>query len=1027
MGEHTTTFRLAVGILIGLLVVATIGQSTIPPLTEPVMPSESGVAGVLGDSLAVWNDDFSDTSKIQTELSYNYVVDTGNGTVSMCDTYPVWSDPSFTRMKPLAITNSGDDVLYDYVVELDVYYDSDMQSDFDDLRFVDENGVALSYWIGDRVEGESAKAWVLLPEIPAADTVTVYMFYGKPSAVDAGDFDMIFSWEDRTDPDVMISFKAPEEGAWDSDVDYGEGRFLVAWEERVGPEDINLPGIPNYERTIYSVIHGRSYNIDGDDPDPDPNLDLDIDISNPNSMSYHAENPSIAYGAGKFFVVWEQNPANDVLSRYNSDILGAFVYPDGTVERLSTPICSHLAGQFDPHVAFDSYYERFIVVWEDSREDSTNYNVYGRIYRPNGNAFSEFCITDELRNQGDPWVCSDSLGHFMVVHDDGVDPVEGPFSLYGRRLQANTGEQIGTKLYLATGNTLTDYIFPSVSYNEETERYLVTWNDADISQDPSDRSSYDGNIWGKVLDADGATVVDNFIIQPGTSYIRTDVVPFFSTMFFVSYDGIVGSHSDIWGKLVSSQGVLLTDELMISDGSSQNVDWNNLATGENRIFATWEDERDSLSDYADAFGNVWTLMQEVGSEDISYTFGYERELITEAVLVSESIDPGSHFVEWYEFDADFVMPAGHIEFDILDEDGTSVIEPNVDPKQDISNITELPIRLRATFTRTVPSDTPVLYNWNVSWYMWNDTEPPITEILFDPALPDGENGWYVSPINITLIATDVDSPPENVTTYYEINQFGVDIYDPELPPVISTEGSNNSIVFWSADNAGNTEEPQHYDRIQLDTIAPTVTILQPPAVVPPGMVQINGSITEYSSGSGLHELVLMVNNEEVLRRNLSGFSEWFDWNFTAEVGESYDIHVMVSDTAGNIGQDRAQVLASDRGIYEAGYVYLFDTDKIGPVSLLKDMNLAVAINYDTLYVLLPAYDANASWVQFVATQRFLGDSFVCIDDNLTDGCTCEFSLPWGMYELSAYVYDADDEELSHTVLVTKILVVLIPS
>jgi len=38
----------------------------------------------------------------------------------------------------------------------------------------------------------------------------------------------------------MISFKAPAEGAWDPDVEYGANRFLVTWEERLGPQFINI-------------------------------------------------------------------------------------------------------------------------------------------------------------------------------------------------------------------------------------------------------------------------------------------------------------------------------------------------------------------------------------------------------------------------------------------------------------------------------------------------------------------------------------------------------------------------------------------------------------------------------------------------------------------------------------------------------------------------------------------------------------------------------------------------------------------
>ena len=135
---------------------------------------------------------------------------------------------------------------------------------------------------------------------------------GIPTRVNQSNFASIFSWRERTSPDVMVSFKAATEGAWDPDVDIWANRFLVTWEERLGPEDINAP-LPHYERTIPGVIHGRSYNTHGGNPVPDNNSD--IDVSDPWKQHVSCGKPSNAFGAGKFFVVWEQNPANQPLQR----------------------------------------------------------------------------------------------------------------------------------------------------------------------------------------------------------------------------------------------------------------------------------------------------------------------------------------------------------------------------------------------------------------------------------------------------------------------------------------------------------------------------------------------------------------------------------------------------------------------------------------------------------------------------------------------------------------------------------------
>lgn len=1020
MGEHKN-WKILYILSIALLVTATAGQAFIGADRE----SFGWIGEPIDGSLAVWEDDFLDESGIEIAMSYNYVIDINQGIVFMRDTYDVWTDPEFTRMKPIEISNTGVDTLYDYVLDLTVYYDLDMQPDFDDLRFVDEQGINLYYWIGERIENESANVLVLVPEIPAGQNITIYMFYGNPSAEDESNFDMIFTWQDRTDPDVMISFKAVEEGAWDPDVEYGGGRFLVAWEERIGPEDLPL----DMERTLPSVIHGRTYNSDGGDPYPTGNDD--IDISDPGSSSYHAENPSIAFSedSEKFFVVWEQNPAEIIDDRYKSDIMGALVNVNGDVEDpfIIDAYASGQFGHFDPHVTYDRQSNRFFVVWEDATQGVDDYNIYGKMYDPYGTPIgSRRDVATDPHCQCEPWVYSDNQGHFIVVYEDGDDPVIGPFSLYAKRFDFN-GNPVGSEITIAEGEPDTDYIFPAVSYNTQTDRYFVTWNDGDISVDPDDRDNYDGNIWGKILDNDGTTVTDNFIVQPGERYIRTDVVPYFNTMFFVSYDGTVGDHRDIWGRLLSSDGDILTDELMISDGSSLNIDWNNLAVGEGRIFATWEDERDVMSDYADAFGNVWAINQSAGSPDISYEFGYERELITVAVLTSTVIDPGEEFVEWHEFDALYSTPIGHIQFDIINEEGTEVIMEGIDPKEDISNITELTFRLRSTFTRTVPSDTPVLDKWNVSWYMWNDTEPPWTEIEFDPQDPNGENGWYITPITFYLTAHDNDTAPENITTYYKINGGETEIYDPENPPVISSERPDNWVEFWSVDSAENEELPHNIvEEIKIDASDPSVNILKPSELVGPGKVKINGTVIEYTSGSGVERLIIKINDEDVFDSIVEGHTVWFEWNFTAELGEAYDLHIIAYDYAGNEGHDRRQITVSDKGIYEAGYIYVFENPKIGPRPVLASLDFAVAIDHDNLYVLLDnMLDDNASSVEFVAKQRFLGREFTCFDTNLSDGCFCDFDIPIGLYEIKAYVYDEEEKEIANHLLVSKLLVILL--
>jgi len=1018
MGEKKTKIALCVLTLL-ILTTATIGQGLLQYNHASNYDISSFDLG-RGGSVQVWQDDFHNGSKIDSSLSQHVVVNTTAGTVSMENTYPAWIDPTFTRMKPISLLNSGQETFQNYDVNITVLYDTDMQSDFDDLRFTNNIGTQLPFFTTSKINSISCEVLVKIP-ILIPGLTTIYMFYGNPSATSQSSFASIFSWRDRTRPDTMVSFKATTEGAWDPDVTFGANRFLVTWEERLGPEDINLP-LLHYERTIPGVIHGRSYNADGQDPVPTNNSD--IDISDPLISTYHAENPCNAFGDGKFFVVWEENPANQPLNRYEADIKGALVTPAGGVS-LRFTICSVAGSQFDPQVAYDSFSNRFLVVWADARNGGV-FDVRGRLYYSTGYPIGDdFSIAYEVNYQGNPWVSSDNNGHFFIVFEDGPDGAIGPFSLYAYRYDSN-GNRIGSRITIAVGSETTDYIFPAVSYNPQIERFFVTWNDGDVSVDPTSRDSYDGNIWGKILSKTGSVVKNNYIIEPGSSFIRTDSAPYFGTMFFVSYDGTISGNRDVYGRMIAGDGTVMTSRQDLSDGSSQNVDWNDVAVGADRILVTWEDERDLVSQYADVFQYVWRSVQTFGSTNITYSISAEKELITEAQLMSVPIQP-EMFREWRQFFFfESVPSACTIVYDIMDQSGTVTLKDDVQNGENVSDINTSAVRLHATFTRVSPQISPSLDKWNISALVGNDLYPPSTEITLDPAAPNGNNEWYTTPVMVTFTVIDIDSDPENITTYYNINGFGVEIYNQSSPPFISTNRPDNYIEYWSNDSV-NEELPHHrVDGIKIDTTVPMVTLHTPPDIIPAGSTTINGSATDYSSSSGIDNVRISINEEVVDNTSFHGASQiWFEWKFTADLGETYDLYVEVWDMAGNKIEDRKTVLCTDHGMYDTGYIYLFDNPKLGPVQLLVTLGLSVAVTYDTLYVILPGVTSDVAYVNFVATQVFLKKDFFFEDRNLSDGCSAELLIPLGIYQIKAFTYDDQNNQLEEYTIITKMLIITI--
>ncbi len=126
-----------------------------------------------------------------------------------------WYDTSWSHRVPVTISNSGSG-LTAYQVRVDVTYDSDMQPDFNDIRFVDSDGsTLLSYWRESYTASTSAIFWVKVPSVPSGSK-TIYMYYGNAAASSASDGDATFvffddfsgdlsKWNVHIDTDVAIT------------------------------------------------------------------------------------------------------------------------------------------------------------------------------------------------------------------------------------------------------------------------------------------------------------------------------------------------------------------------------------------------------------------------------------------------------------------------------------------------------------------------------------------------------------------------------------------------------------------------------------------------------------------------------------------------------------------------------------------------------------------------------------------------------------------------------------------------------
>ena len=724
--------------------------------------------GTLGFAEGYWDDEFNDDSKIDDNppgdgQSDNYVV--GGGVVKMTDTYTAWDDPAFTKMKIITVTNNAGSQLDDYALEMTVNYDSDMQPDYEDLRFRHENapGEQLSHWI-ESYTGSSANVWVNIPTLPTGSS-EIYMLYGNSAAEDDSDFSGIFSdWDEEWSGDEKITLHSEHEGTWDPDVEYGGGEFLIAWEE-------GQAWYPPYTYGYKQEIRASMYQPDG------TRVVNDKLVYKDNSVYYRNENPSIAYGGGNFFVAWERYGTQADPDPSTMDIYARTVQRSGSELTLGSVInvCTQNNIQADANVEFDSVNNRFLVVWEDARQGTSNYNIYGQLYSTSGTPVGgEKTISSASDSQCEPWVAFDSINErYCIVWEEGETPNDGPFDIWFGLFDKNVNP-IGSPTKLADGNSNTDYNFPCVCFNSQTEEYLVTWNEGDISEEV-----WRGDVWAHIIDSDGDTVKDNFVLSEG-SYIRTDIEIYpmteFDNPYIVTYD----NGNVIYGKLVSANGIGGDTDYLFSVDTDADGDWANIGVYNGKVFVAWEDVREPYPQqydfFPDVFGNIFEEVTQSGLS-VSTSFGSEIDIVLTAHVTSVKITKPSDDY-WDDFDA--IFTGNDISYSILHGTSGDTLMEDVQPGDGIGSLTTNSIRLMATFTRTAPSSSPELDYWKVTWI---ENDSPNT-----PSNPDPSNGEDDVEVDTDLSWTCSDPDGDDLTydVYFGANSnpplaaSGIDetTYDP---------------------------------------------------------------------------------------------------------------------------------------------------------------------------------------------------------------------------------------------------------
>lgn len=108
-----------------------------------------------------------------------------------------WFDTDWTARKRVRIENEDATTYATTAVKVQVTYDSDMQSDFEDLRFTETDGVTeVPYWIERYTDSTSADVWVQVLDLPSDGQSNLFMYYGNVVATTTSSSTLVFNASD---------------------------------------------------------------------------------------------------------------------------------------------------------------------------------------------------------------------------------------------------------------------------------------------------------------------------------------------------------------------------------------------------------------------------------------------------------------------------------------------------------------------------------------------------------------------------------------------------------------------------------------------------------------------------------------------------------------------------------------------------------------------------------------------------------------------------------------------------------------
>jgi len=194
----------------------------------------------------------------------------------------------------------------------------------------------------------------------------------------------------------------------------------------------------------------------------------------------------------------------------------------------------------------------------------------------------------------------------------------------------------------------------------------------------------------------------------------------------------------------------------------------------------------------------------------------------------------------------------------------------------------------------------------------DDFCPPVTTYSLDPLEPNGENGWYVNDVNVTLNATDDISGVK--TIYYKIPGDDWKSHSGDsIKILLDHDCLMDLIEFYSVDNAGNQEEIKSVE-IDIDQLPPYIQTWYEVMGGNP-LFGWDKEITAYiiDNCSGLDGSVEFYLNGD-RQSTVSGPGPTYQWSFTYWGDLEIILGVYCCDIAGNCAYFEMSIKSNQNSI-----------------------------------------------------------------------------------------------------------------